>query len=108
MRRCQYHRYLYCSLRSHPKPIFPLSQPLLPENSNSRHPTRGKNYNSQRALRSDGLRGVAAEEFFKVRALVCYWLSRRRGHGRSVAVIGRQFLLLKIPEEAAEPAQFTV
>lgn len=25
-----------------------------------------------------------------------------------MAVIGRQFLLLKIPEKAAEPAQFTV
>lgn len=37
-----------------------------------------------------------------------YWFSRRRGHWRSVAVIGRQFLLLKIPEKAAESAQFTV
>lgn len=45
---------------------------------------------------------------FKARALVCYWFSRRRGHRRSVAVVGRQFLLLKIPEEAAESAQFTV
>lgn len=45
---------------------------------------------------------------FKLRAFLCHWFSRCRSHRGSMAMIGWQLLLLKIPEEATEPAQFSV
>lgn len=41
---------------------------------------------------------------FKLRAFLCHWFSGRRGHWGSMAMIGWQLLLFKIPEEATEPA----
>lgn len=74
-------------------------------------PPRRENYNSQESTpeRTTNPSNPCGDFFFKVGALVCYWLFLRgRGRRRPVAVIGRKFLLLKIPEQPAEPAQFSV
>lgn len=90
------------SWHSHPKPIFPQSHCL---------PNRQFNLPAVYAGKTTTPRMICAQAdsqknpcSFKLRAFLCHWLSRRRSHRRSVAVIGWQLLLLKIPEEATKPA----
>lgn len=101
-RRHMSNKHLYCSRRSKPQTHTAHHRPSLRDakTTTPRSPRR-------RELQIPAI--PAATFFFKVGALVCYWLFLRgRGRRRPVAVIGRKFLLLKIPEQPAEPAQFSV
>lgn len=90
------------SWNSHPKPIFPLSDHLPTQQVKLSAVCSGKTTTPKMLYTQAG--SLKNRCNFKLRAFLCHWFSRCRSHRRSMAMIGWQLLLLKIPEEATEPA----